>query len=175
MEKTKKSKLNKLKKKTLKKEVVTKVKSTKTSTSKTKKDLKNDKGVKSETKKNKSIREDKENSDKQLVFAYGKYFRTSAQKARLVVDLIKGKNTIEALSILKFTNKRAVEYVKKVLDSAIANAVNNFQLDKKNLYIKIIQVDDAPIIKRGRSGSRGRYQPILKRNCHITIGLESRN
>ena len=88
-----------------------------------------------------------------MVYSKGKYIRISARKARLVIDLIRGEDVDNALNILNFTNKKAVESIKKVLNSAIANAVNNFELDKKKLFIKQAYVNDAPILKRGRAGS----------------------
>jgi large subunit ribosomal protein L22 len=109
-----------------------------------------------------------------LVFAHEKYLRTSAQKARLIIALVKNQNALSASERLRFVHKKAALFVRKAVESAIANAVNNFELDKKKLYIEKAFVDDAPIFKRGRAGSRGRYKKILKRNCHITIGVAER-
>ena len=109
-----------------------------------------------------------------LIFAHEKYIRTSAQKARLVIALVRNQNALSASERLRFVHKKAALFVRKAIESAIANAVNNFELDKKKLYIEKAFVDDAPIFKRGRAGSRGRYKKILKRNCHITIGVAER-
>lgn len=108
------------------------------------------------------------------VTAKSKYVRSSAQKTRLVVDMIRGENAIYASEMLKFVNKKAALPVKKTIDSAIANAVNNENMDRKELTIVEAMVDDAPIFKRGRAVSKGRYHKILKRNCHITIVLSGK-
>jgi len=107
-----------------------------------------------------------------IVIAKNKYVDKTARKVRLVADLIRGKNVNEAMSILLFTQKKAAaEPIIKTLKSAIGNATNNSGMDKNDLIVKTILVDDAPVFKRGRAISRGRYHQILKRNCHITIGL----
>jgi len=105
------------------------------------------------------------------VYARAKYINMSARKARLVIDLIRGKNALEAVHLLEFVNKSAALPIQKALNSAISNADNNFEFDKKSLIIAEAFIDDAPILKRGRAGSRGRYKKLLKRNCHITIGV----
>lgn len=106
-----------------------------------------------------------------VVYAQEKYLRISARKARLVVDMIRGKPAWSVVSKLSFVRKKASLLVKKAVESAIANAVNNFEMDKKKLFIKEAFVNEAPTFKRGRAGSRGRYNPILKRNCHIIVGV----
>ena len=106
-----------------------------------------------------------------IVLAKSKYVDRTARKVRLVVDLIRGKNALEALEIVKFSNKAAGEPVFKTIKSAIANATNNFGMDKKELVIVQAMVDDAPVFKRGKAVSRGRYHQILRRNSHITIGV----
>src|SRR3972149_10018050 len=108
----------------------------------------------------------------QIVFAKSKYIPTSATKSRRVVDLIRGKNALLALDILKFSNKAIAHEVYKTVNSAIRNAVHNSNLDKKNLLIAEAYVNDAPVFKRGRAVARGRYHQILKRNCHIIIGVK---
>lgn len=112
-----------------------------------------------------------EKEDNRIVYAYEKYIPISARKARLVIDLIRGQNALDAVSRLKFLRKKAALATKKAIESAIANAVHNFEIDKKRLVIVEAFVDVAPTFKRGRAGSRGRYKKILKRNCHITIGV----
>ena len=103
--------------------------------------------------------------------ASAKYVPISPQKVRLVLDLVRGKDVDEALSILEFTPKRAARHVAKVVRSGIANAEENFGLDREDLYIAEIYADDGPTLKRGRAGARGRYKPLLKRTSHITIVL----
>lgn len=97
----------------------------------------------------------------------------SAQKVRLVANLIRAKSVSSAKDILKYTNKMAAKEVLKTLDSAIANCVHNESLNKNSLIVKVVCVDEATTYKRGRATARGRYHQILKRNCHIKIGLVS--
>lgn len=96
----------------------------------------------------------------------------SAQKLRLVVDLVRGKNVVEALEILEFTNKKGAQFVKKVINSGIANASDKYGTDKGSFRISDIQVGEAPTYKRGRFAARGRYAVILKRRSHINLELE---
>lgn len=105
------------------------------------------------------------------VRATAKYIPVSAQKARLVVDLVRGKDVDEALAVLEFTPKRAARDVAKVIRSAIANAEENFGLAREDLYVAEIFADEGPTLKRGRAGARGRYKPILKRTSHVTVVL----
>jgi large subunit ribosomal protein L22 len=95
----------------------------------------------------------------------------SAQKVRLVAGLIRGKSASQAKDILKYTNKMAAKEVLKTLNSAIANCVHNDNFDKNNLMVSVVCVDEATTYKRGKAVARGRYHQILKRNCHIKIGL----
>lgn len=110
-----------------------------------------------------------------IVYSKLKNCLISAQKVRLVADLIRKKDVASAESILSFTNKTAAKDVLKTLRSAIANSIHNDGWDKKDLVIAEIFVNDAPIYKRGRPAARGRYRAILKRNSHITIGLKNIN
>lgn len=105
------------------------------------------------------------------VKAKAKNIRISPTKAKLVIDIIRGKNAIQALSELEFINKKASQPVLKLLKSAIANAKNNYSLDDKNLYISKIQADNGSIYKRIRFRARGRRDIISKRTTHITIVL----
>lgn len=93
----------------------------------------------------------------------------SAQKARLVADQIRGLSAESAVELLKFSTKRAARVVKKVVDSAIANADENDGLDLDDLYVKTIFVDEGPVLKRFHARARGRGNQILKRSCHITV------
>ena len=95
--------------------------------------------------------------------------RISAQKARLVADQVRGKPVEEALSLLEFSNKKAAHIVKKVLDSAIANAENNEGADVDELKVSTVFVDEGMTMKRLRPRAKGRADRILKRSCHITV------
>ena len=98
-----------------------------------------------------------------------KFARGSAQKARLVVDQIRGLGVEKALEILDFSNKGAAGLVKKVLNSAIANAEHNEGADIDELFVKTIMVDDGPTMKRIKPRAKGRADRILKRTSHITV------
>ncbi|AAZ40837.1 50S ribosomal subunit protein L22 [Candidatus Blochmanniella pennsylvanica str. BPEN] len=98
-----------------------------------------------------------------------RYIRSSAQKLRLVVNTIRGKKVSQALDILKYTNKKSAELVKKTLESAIANAEHNDNSDINNLKIIKIFVDSGPIIKRIMPRAKGRSDKIMKRTSHLTI------
>lgn len=93
----------------------------------------------------------------------------SAQKARLVADQIRGKNIEEALDILTFSSKKAAVLVKKVLNSAIANAEHNEGADIDELRVSTVYVDEGLTMKRIRPRAKGRADRILKRTCHITV------
>lgn len=93
----------------------------------------------------------------------------SAQKARLVADQIRGLKVEEALNVLKFSAKKAAEIMKKVLESAVANAEHNESADIDELKVSSVFVDEAPTLKRFRARAKGRANHILKRTCHITV------
>ena len=93
----------------------------------------------------------------------------SAQKARLVADQVRGMPVEEALSLLEFSPKKAAHLVKKLLDSAIANAENNEGADVDELKVSSIFVDEGMTMKRLRPRAKGRANRILKRSCHITL------
>lgn len=95
--------------------------------------------------------------------------RISAQKARLVADQVRGRPVEEALSLLEFSNKKAAHIVRKVLNSAIANAENNEGADVDELKISSIFVDEGMTMKRIRTRAKGRSDRIFKRSCHITV------
>ncbi len=103
-----------------------------------------------------------------------KNIRISPTKARLVIEVIKEKNALQALNELEFINKKASKLISKILKSAIANAKNNYSLDDKNLYVSKIFADCGPIYKRVRFRARGRQDIISKRTAHITIVLSER-
>lgn len=106
--------------------------------------------------------------------AKARYIRMSPKKIRLILDVIRGMDVALALQQLNFINKTAVLPVKKLLDSAIANATHNFGLDKANLFIKKITADDGPTLKRWKPRAFGRATPIRKRMAHIMIVLEEK-
>lgn len=103
------------------------------------------------------------------VAAIHKGARISAQKARLVADQIRGKAVSEALELLAFSPKKGAELVKKVLESAIANAEHNDGMDIDELKVSSIFVDEGMTMKRIRPRAKGRADRILKRSCHITV------
>lgn len=101
-----------------------------------------------------------------------KYLGTSAQKARLVVDLIRGKQVEEAVATLRFTHKSVAKDIGGVLDSAIANArAKKPDLDIDRLFVKTAFVDGGPSLKRVRPAPMGRAFRVQKRMCHVTLGL----
>jgi large subunit ribosomal protein L22 len=104
--------------------------------------------------------------------AVAKYIRVSPQKARLVVDLVRGKKIDEAKKILQFTRKYSAGIINKVLKSAVANAKQNPNIDESILYVKDIFVDQGPSLKRWRARAQGRAASIKKRMSHITIILD---
>ena len=97
------------------------------------------------------------------------------RKARLVVNLVRGKDVSDAMAILNNLNKKSARLTKKVLVSAVANAENNFKMDKNNLYVKEAYINDGPIMKRRRSGSRSHIDRHDKKTSHITIVVAERN
>jgi len=93
----------------------------------------------------------------------------SAQKARLVADQIRGKSVEEALDVLQFSGRKGADIIKKVLESAIANAEHNDGADVDELKISTIYVDEGMTMKRIKPRAKGRADRILKRSCHITV------
>ena len=100
-----------------------------------------------------------------------KYVRLSAQKCRLVADQVRSLPVENALEILEFSTKKCSGPIKKVLDSAIANAEHNEGADIDDLWISQVMVDEAPTLKRFRARAKGRGTRILKRTCHITLSV----
>ena len=101
-----------------------------------------------------------------------KYVPMSPRKVRLVTDQVRGLAVDEALAILRFTLKAAAKPVAKVIESAVANAEENYGLSREDLYISQIFADVGPTHKRWKAGARGRVKPRLKRSSHITVVLE---
>lgn len=108
------------------------------------------------------------------VKAQARFVRIAPRKVRVVMDLIRGKDTAEALSILSFIPKQASGIIKKVLHSALANAEHNHELDRDGLYISRAYVDEGPTLKRFRPRAFGRAARIRKRTSHLTIVLKER-
>ena len=106
--------------------------------------------------------------------AIAKDIRMSADKARLVADLIRGKNVSEASSILKNMNRKAARVIEKVLASAVANAVNNHGLNNDKLYVKEAYVNEGPVMKRMIFDSRGHVGRKDKRTSHIVVAVANR-
>jgi len=106
-----------------------------------------------------------------VVRAQAKYVRSSARKARLVCDHIRGKSVEEARAILQFTPRAVARDWSKVLESAVANAEHNHELDGEDLFIKAAHADEGPTLKRFRPRAMGRATPIRKRTSHLTILL----
>ncbi len=116
----------------------------------------------------------RENKDKRP-HATARYVRISPRKVRIVIDMIRGKQVDEALSILEYTPKAASEPVKKLLKSAIANAENNMNMDPSKLYVAEVYANQGPTLKRYRPRAQGRAYQILKRTSHIGIVLDQIN
>ncbi len=102
-----------------------------------------------------------------------KMLRIAPRKVRLVARLIKGKTVKNALTILKLTNKRACTPFIKLINSAIANAAHNLNIKTNHFYIKKIEVNEGPKLRRFLIKARGRSTPILKRTSHISLILEN--
>ncbi|MBW3566451.1 MAG: 50S ribosomal protein L22 [Proteobacteria bacterium] len=98
-----------------------------------------------------------------------KFVRVSTQKARLVADQIRGKPVAEALQLLQFSSKKSAHLIKKVLDSAIANAEHNNGADIDELRVSAVMVDQGPTLKRWMARAKGRGNRILKPTSHITV------
>ena len=105
--------------------------------------------------------------------AMARTVRVSPRKSRLilVLDLIRGKNVADAIAILKFTPNKAARIVEKTLNSAIANAENNFGLEKANLVVSETFANEGPTMKRFRPRAKGSASPINKRTAHITVAV----
>lgn len=103
-----------------------------------------------------------------------KYARVGAQKARLVADMVRGKNVNEAVKTLTFLNKKTALLIKKLLESAVANAEYKKVADVDGLYVKAIWVDQGPVLKRFRPRAQGRAFGVRKKTSHINLVLEEK-
>ncbi len=115
----------------------------------------------------------KANADKRPQ-AHARYIRITSRKVKIVIDLIRGKKVDDALAILMYTPKAASPVVAKVLNSAIANAVNNKEMDRNSLYVAEVYANQGPTLKRFVARSRGSAAPILKRTSHISVVLDQK-
>ena len=106
--------------------------------------------------------------------AYLKYARIAPRKVQIVLDLIRGKDAQLARAILKHTPKAACEPLEKLLNSAVANAENNFNMDKNNLYVAECYVCPGPTLNRIRPRAQGRAFRVLKRTSHVTMVLKEK-
>ena len=113
----------------------------------------------------------RENADKRP-HAIARYVRISSRKVKIVIDLIRGKSVREAEAILQYTPKAATEPVLKLLKSAVANAENNLELNRDDLYVAEVYANQGPTLMRYRPRARGRESRIRKRTSHITIVLD---
>jgi large subunit ribosomal protein L22 len=104
--------------------------------------------------------------------AHARQIRISPQKARLVADLVRGKDVETAINTLRFMPKKGARILRKVIESALANASQNEVIDVDTLYVKTIFVDGGPTLKRIRPRAQGRAGRILKRSSHITVVLD---
>ncbi len=112
--------------------------------------------------------------DRQRVRAQAKWVRTSARKARVVLEHIRGRSVPEARTILAFTARAAATDIEKVLRSAVANAEANHGLDGDDLVVEAAFADEGPTLKRWKPRARGRVNRIRKRTCHVTLVLAER-
>ena len=115
----------------------------------------------------------KANADKRPR-AIARYIRISSRKVKIVIDLIRGKSAEEAQAILTYTPKAAAPVVLKILNSAIANAENNLEMNRKDLYVAEVYANPGPTLKRYVARSRGSASPMLKRTSHISVVLDQK-
>lgn len=108
------------------------------------------------------------------VRASTKHIMISAQKMRLVCDQVRGMGADQALTVLKFMPQKGAQIAGKTLASAVANAENNFDLNRNNLFVQQIFADEGPSLKRMKAGARGRYKPRVRRTTHLTVILAER-
>jgi large subunit ribosomal protein L22 len=106
--------------------------------------------------------------------AVAKYIRISPQKVRLIMDQVRGKKVEEAMNLLSFTPQKGAFVLKKLINSAVANAEQNLNMDVDNLYIKRAFADEGPTLRRFRPRAMGRATRIRKRTSHLTVILDER-
>jgi large subunit ribosomal protein L22 len=103
-----------------------------------------------------------------------RYARVGSQKARLVADVVRGKNVSDAIKTLTYMNKKTALLLKKLIESAVANAEHKKTVDTDNLYIKTVYVDQGPSLKRFRPRAQGRASGVRKKTSHINVVLDER-
>ncbi len=104
--------------------------------------------------------------------AVARYIRISPQKARLVADVVRGLEVDKAITTLRFMPKKGARILRKIIESAVANASQSQEIDVDTLYVKTIYIDGGPTLKRIRPRAMGRASRILKRTSHITVVLD---
>ena len=105
------------------------------------------------------------------VRATARHIPISPRKVRLVLDLVRGRPVGEAIAILRFATQGAARPVRKLIESAIANAEENYGLARDDMFVAEIMADGGQTLKRGRWAARGRFKPELKRSCHVSVAL----
>lgn len=103
-----------------------------------------------------------------------RYARVGAQKARLVADAIRGKDVNEAVKILAYMPKKTAVFMKKLVESAVANAEQKKVIDIDNLFVKTVMIDEGPVLKRYRPRAQGRAFQVRKKTSHICLTLDER-
>ncbi len=106
--------------------------------------------------------------------AFARDLPISPQKIRLVCDEVRGKDADQAITILRFLPHKGARFLLKLVESAVANAENNRELNREDLYVKSIFADEGIKLKRMKAGARGRYKPRVKRLSHVTVVLDER-
>ncbi len=109
------------------------------------------------------------------VRASARHLPISAQKLRLVCDQVRGMDADQALVVLKYMPQKGARFLSKLIESAIANAENNFELNRRDLYISHLEANVGPSMKRVKAGARGRYKPRIKRTAHVSVVLTERD
>lgn len=112
--------------------------------------------------------------DTQSIEVTNRLVRISPRKLRLVADVIRGKDALSSLNVLRFMPQKGSDMIAKVVKSAVANATHNHHLKAESLFIEKIIIDEQPTYKRGRAASKGRPRQILKRNARIRVTLRSK-
>jgi len=108
------------------------------------------------------------------VRATARYLPISAQKMRLVCDQVRGMDADQALVVLRFMPHKGAGLLSKLIESAIANAEMNFEMNRRDLYVTELHANEGPRMKRVKAGARGRYKPRVKRSTHLTVVLAER-
>lgn len=108
------------------------------------------------------------------VRATARYLPISAQKMRLVCDQVRGMDADQALVVLQFMPHKGARLLYKLIESAVANAENDFEMNRRDLFVSHLSADEGPSLKRVKAGARGRYKPRVKRSAHLTLVLTER-